>query len=190
VPAKGGLWHGHPPGGVLPPCLCEEDFNTPPLVEAADTGPFFHNNALGTIEAAVSFYNDPAFNESAGGQVLATIDSGGIGVALSSTELTAVANMLRVVNALENIRSTIDLDKAALGRDRSTAHQLLAISVAELKDAVEVLDAAGLHPEAVGKLRAAIALNEKAREALLRVIRTSGSSRVSRLRRLHGLMVH
>ena len=28
-------------------------FNTPPLVEAADTGPFFHNNSVSTIEGAV-----------------------------------------------------------------------------------------------------------------------------------------
>ena len=31
------------------------EFNTPPLVEAADTGPFFHNNAVATIEEAVAF---------------------------------------------------------------------------------------------------------------------------------------
>ncbi|RMF59058.1 MAG: hypothetical protein D6743_16815, partial [Calditrichaeota bacterium] len=32
------------------------EFNTPSLVEAADSGPFFHNNAVQTIEAAVAFY--------------------------------------------------------------------------------------------------------------------------------------
>ncbi len=39
-------------------------FNTPPLVEAADTGPFFHNNARSTIEEAVAFFGTDAFNES------------------------------------------------------------------------------------------------------------------------------
>lgn len=39
-------------------------FNTPPLVEAADTGPFFHNNSVETIEGAVAFYNSPVFNNS------------------------------------------------------------------------------------------------------------------------------
>jgi cytochrome c peroxidase len=39
-------------------------FNIPPLVEAADTAPFFHNNASATLEEAVAFYNSPAFNNS------------------------------------------------------------------------------------------------------------------------------
>src|SRR5437867_4333663 len=39
-------------------------FNVPPLVEAADTGPFFHNNAIETIEGAVGFYDGEAFNKS------------------------------------------------------------------------------------------------------------------------------
>lgn len=39
-------------------------FNVPPLVEAADTGPLFHNNAIETIEGAVGFYNGAAFNNS------------------------------------------------------------------------------------------------------------------------------
>ena len=69
-PPREGFGTVTPPGGVLPPGLCEEDFNTPPLVEAADTGPFFHNNAVDTLEAAISFYNDVAFNESSGGQIL------------------------------------------------------------------------------------------------------------------------
>src|SRR6185295_4236641 len=48
-------------------------FNTPPLIEAADTGPFFHTDtqiigapsentsSAQTIEQAVAFYNTPAF---------------------------------------------------------------------------------------------------------------------------------
>ncbi|MDH3441787.1 MAG: hypothetical protein OEM63_13595, partial [Gammaproteobacteria bacterium] len=36
------------------------EFNTPTLVEAADTGPFFHNNSVETIEGAVAFYNGDA----------------------------------------------------------------------------------------------------------------------------------
>jgi cytochrome c peroxidase len=41
-----------------------DGFNIPPLVEAADTAPFFHNNASATLEEAVAFYNSPAFNNS------------------------------------------------------------------------------------------------------------------------------
>ena len=50
-------------------------FNTPPLVEAADTGPFFHNNSIDTIEGAVAFYNGAAFNNSPAGLFLASIDA-------------------------------------------------------------------------------------------------------------------
>ncbi len=39
-------------------------FNTASLVEAADTAPFFHDNAVETLEAAVDFYNSVAFAES------------------------------------------------------------------------------------------------------------------------------
>ncbi len=41
-------------------------FNSTALVEAADTPPFFHNNAVRTIEGAVSFYNGEVFNASPG----------------------------------------------------------------------------------------------------------------------------
>jgi len=37
-------------------------FNTPPLVEAADTLPLFHNNSAETLEAAIAFFNSDAFN--------------------------------------------------------------------------------------------------------------------------------
>ncbi len=78
-------------------------FNTPVLVEAADTGPFFHNNSIETIEGAVDFYNSRAFNESPGfGSLIG-------GIRLEATEVVAVAAMLRVINVLENERSARDL---------------------------------------------------------------------------------
>ncbi len=36
-------------------------FNIASVVEAADTGPFFHNNAVNTLEEVVEFYAGPAF---------------------------------------------------------------------------------------------------------------------------------
>lgn len=42
-------------------------FNVPPVIEAADTPPFFHNSArLRSIEEAVRFYSTAAFNNSPG----------------------------------------------------------------------------------------------------------------------------
>jgi cytochrome c peroxidase len=151
-PARGGFGGVTPEGGILPPGLCEEDFNTPPLVEAADTGPFFHNNAVDTLEAAVGFYNDRAFNESAGGQILASLDSGGIGIQLDSSEVSAVASLLRTLNALENIRVARSEAIAAGQRSQRGARALLARALAEERDAREVLMAGLLSPAAIAAL--------------------------------------
>ena len=75
-----------PPGRTLPPGLCEEDFNVAPLIEAADTPPFFHNNARNTIEEAATFYTTDALNNSVGGQLLRLIDTNGVGIALDATQ--------------------------------------------------------------------------------------------------------
>ncbi|MDX1401854.1 MAG: hypothetical protein R3245_08030, partial [Kiloniellales bacterium] len=49
-------------------------FNTPTLVEAADTGPFFHNHSVETIEGAVAFYNSDAFNNSPSAAIIGSIN--------------------------------------------------------------------------------------------------------------------
>ena len=90
-------------------------FNTPPVVEAADTGPFFHNNSVETIEGAVAFYNGDAFNNSPAGQLL--VGATGSGINLDVTQTEEVAAFLRAINALENIREAIALleESAAQG---------------------------------------------------------------------------
>ncbi len=155
TPPLGGFGTVTPEGGALPPGLCEEDFNTPPLVEAADTPPFFHNNAVDSLEAAVGFYNDRAFNESVGGRLLANLDSGGIGIRLDASEVTAVAQLLRVLNALENLRSATDMTERARASSVPTARRLLKQVAEEADDAARVLDDVGLHPPAVAALREA-----------------------------------
>jgi cytochrome c553 len=122
-------------------------FNTPVLVEAADTPPFFHNNAIGTIEGAVDFYNSKAFNEPPGfGAAVG-------GIRLEAVEVEAVAAFLRVINALENIRSAEDLAlRARSTSNDGAAEELLDIAVNELVDTLEVLTCASLHPEAQGKV--------------------------------------
>jgi hypothetical protein len=146
-------------------------FNTPPLVEAADTGPFFHNNAVETIEGAVTFYNGDAFNKSPSGLTLAKIDPRGIGIRLDATQVVAVAAFLRVLNALENIRQSIELleSSAATGfADRAVAQELLERAVSETQDSIKVLDGAGLHPEAVAHLQKASKLAQKAARSFFR----------------------
>ena len=132
-------------------------FNTPPLVEAADTGPFFHNNSIETIEEAVNFYNSDAFNNSAAGMVLAGADSFGIGIDIEVTQVVAVAALLRVLNALENIRSAEESATFAQGVYRFRAAKgLLRLAIPEVEDAIEVLDGGGLHPDAQQVLQGAL----------------------------------
>ena len=121
-------------------------FNTPPLIEAADTGPYFHDNSVATLEGAIGFYNGPAFNNSPDG-----IGSGGIH--LDGTQVSAIAAFLRVMNALENIRSTTSLaERAKIAVSTAQARELLKLSTADLEDAIDVLKCAALHPEARAKL--------------------------------------
>jgi mono/diheme cytochrome c family protein len=130
------------------------EFNTPPVIEAADTGPFFHNNAIETVEGAVAFYNGDSFNNSPAGVLLR--GATGSGINLDGTQVVAVAAFLRVLNALENIRQTL----AYLGESR-TAHpdratRQLRLAGEEAGDAGSALAGGGLHPRAVQLLRDAL----------------------------------
>jgi mono/diheme cytochrome c family protein len=143
-------------------------FNTPPLVESADTGPFFHNNAIETIEGAVAFYNGQSFNNSPSGRFLASSDPNGVGIRLEATQVVAVAAFLRVINALENIRQSLELlaQSEAFGFfDGARAMPILLRAANETRDATTVLAGGGLHPEAVAHLREAERLIRRAANA-------------------------
>jgi len=138
-------------------------FNVPSLVESADTGPFFHNNSVETIEAAVAFYDGDAFNESPAGEALAELDPEGASIELDGTQIVAIAAFLRVINALENIRQSLVLLEL-LQEDRTdgrTRREIAEQIVEEIDDAARVLSCAGLHPETVTRLSAARALAVK-----------------------------
>jgi hypothetical protein len=140
-------------------------FNTPPLVEAADTGPFFHNNAIQTIEAAVAFYDGEAFNTSPAGRALAAADPQGKGIELDGTQIQAIAAFLRVINALENIRQTIEFLEAALDKsssEREERKRLSARAISETEDSIRMLAGGGLHPDAVAHLEEARKLTRRA----------------------------
>lgn len=133
-------------------------FNVPVAIEAADTGPFFHNNSVDTIEEAVAFYNSKAFNNSPLGVQFRTIDTGGIGIQLEATQVEAVAALLRVLNALENIRSSSELDQASIDlKDKDKASMLLGLASHDTHDAIRVLEERSLHTDAVAKLKTAYA---------------------------------
>ena len=117
-----------------------EEFNSPPLVESADTAPFFHNHTVADLESAVAFYGTPAFQASIPGRN----PLGGMQVQISSDpndpEVQAIAAFLRMLNALENIRSSINV--AERGRTMTTVadmRELARLSLAETIDAIQVL---------------------------------------------------
>ena len=134
------------------------EFNTPPLIEAADSGPFFHNNAIETIEGAVGFYDGESFNNSPAGQLLA--QATGSGIELDGTQIVAVAAFLRVLNALENIRQSIEFLEASLINSRDF-DRFLQNALEETDDSIRGLAGGGLHPQAVAYLREARRLTEE-----------------------------
>jgi cytochrome c553 len=144
-------------------------FSVPPLVEAADTGPFFHNNAVQTIEEAVDFYNSDGFKTSPSANVPPFITGG---IKLEAEQVQDIAAFLRVINAMENIRSSITLlERAQDARRLPKERNPLRLSIAEINDAIKVLRERRLHPSAVAYLRTARYLVEIASIIPLRQIR-------------------
>lgn len=125
-------------------------FNTPPVIEAADTAPFFHNNAVETLEGAVAFYTSAIFNDSANGA--------GNAFVLDQAQINAIGALLRVLNALENIRSSNAYAERSIDpAELAPAEELVELAIAETTDAIEVLTGGpvDLYPGAVTLLREA-----------------------------------
>ena len=139
------------------------EFNTPPLVEAADTGPFFHNNSVETIEASVAFYNGDSFTNSPAGQLL--VGATGSAINLDATQVVSVAAFLRVINVLENIRESVELLQRASGTSMPDDDALLERAFHETEDASQVLISGGLHPESSRRLQEALKLIRRAQDA-------------------------
>ena len=105
---------------------------------------------MATLEGAIGFYNGPAFQNSPAGIALG-------GIRLDGSQVTAIAALLRVLNALENIRSTTSLaERAKIAVSSAQARELLLLSTADAGDAIKVLSRADLHPEARTKLATAL----------------------------------
>lgn len=140
-----------------------EEFNSPPLVESADTGPFFHNHASPDLESAVAFYGSDAFKKSG----VPTIIPIEISADPHDPEVQAIAAFLRVLNALENIRSSIDV--AARGRTMTRVadlRDLAGLSLAETVDAIEVLSQGAFATQSEPAVRSARMRLQAARVAL------------------------
>ncbi len=115
-------------------------FNSTPLIEAADTGPFFHTNAFETIEQATAFYTTSAFADSPAG--------GGNPADLNATDIANIGRFLRVLNAAFNAQLAIARINGALAiideehnHFRELQQELLRLALVEAEDAFEVLNA-------------------------------------------------
>ncbi len=142
-------------------------FKMPPLVEAASTSPFFHNDAVQTIEGAVAFYDGNAFNNSPAGVLLAGLDPNGNGIELDATQIVAIAAFLRVINALEHIRITTGQLEGSLQEPTpGQANEILKLAVHETDHSIRVLEDGGLHPDAVAHLQKAKKFTSRAARSI------------------------
>lgn len=154
-------------------CFGDGRFNTQPLIEAADTAPFFHNNAISTLEEAIASYNSDAFNTAQGSVTSKNADRK---VKLDSTQVVALASFLRGINALENIRLSNRLDnQAKLVSNNSSARELAKLAIEENQDAIKVLQdgVLGNNPDAVKKLQKALYYQNLAQLSPSQVLRNA-----------------
>ncbi len=126
-------------------------FSPPPLIEAADTAPFFHTHGFGSsatptdgIETAVSFYATDLFLKSpAAHQLDVTF---GAPVNLSGDEVPTIGRFLRVLNASFNLAmakqrldASYSLNVAFWGYRDDIQKGLLRLANEEVTDARNVL---------------------------------------------------
>lgn len=173
-------------GDGVADCFGDGTFNVPPLIEAADTPPFFHSHIANTIEDAVAFFNSPQFQASPAGQFLG-------GINLTAQQQDDVADFLRVLNASFNLALSLQRNDAASSLENSafdatpnsapcqqpidgvgascpdpgpgkveTVNELLRLANVEAQDAIDDLEPKGLHADAVTLLRTAISQNNQA----------------------------
>lgn len=125
-------------------------FNVPPLIEAADTAPFFHSNSIGNqgdttkgIEQAVTFYNTANFLASPAAKALDERFGGPINVVDS---FVTIGRFLRVLNASFNLAiakqrldsaRTLNINYWSYRDD--IQKQLIVLASEEIDDAIRVL---------------------------------------------------
>jgi cytochrome c peroxidase len=126
-------------GDGTPDSFGNGTFSTPPLIEAADTGPFFHSNAFESIEDAIEFYNTAAFNQSPAGLA-------GTPIALTPAQIANVGSFLRVLNvafnaqiAVQRIGAVISIIDGVGNQSLAIQKGLLNLARAEVQDAIALL---------------------------------------------------
>lgn len=151
-------------------CYGEGRFNTPALIEAADTAPYLHNHSVNTLEEAVASYNGDGFNFSPGAVTSSGRDRR---IKLESTQVVAVAMFLRHLNVLENILVSNRLDAQAKAQDIRNGRETIKLAIADTEDAIEVVKEGRFQsPDGLlNKLEDALALQKSAQSASLTPVR-------------------
>ena len=96
---------------------------------------------------------------------LASVDPEGKGIELDGTQISAIAAFLRVINALDNIRESVELLQTSImphAPFRESPDTLLQRALLRTDDCIRVLTEAQLHSTAVLHLREARHLIRKA----------------------------
>jgi cytochrome c peroxidase len=148
VPFDGGF--GAPPwdpdGDGVQDAFGNRAFNTPPLVEAPDTAPYFHTHEARTLEDAIRFYNTDAFGSSLSGSAPTLLRPKGGPMQLSEDEIADLGRFLRVLNAAFNgqlaalrLEAALAIERRYKRRHRAIGRGLLELADAEIDDAIEVL---------------------------------------------------
>jgi hypothetical protein len=124
-------------------------FNTAPAAEAADTGPFFHNNIASTLEGVIGFYSGPQFNNPRAAAAR---------FAFTPAQVAQLANFLRSLNTLQNIEvAARELDEVTQisGNPEAEMQNRLQSAFNDTDDAIGVLGQTSLYPTAVSQLTSA-----------------------------------
>jgi cytochrome c peroxidase len=131
-------------------------FNTPSLVEAADTAPFFHNNVEGIVvnndigaalEEAVRFYIGPEFNNPS--------RPASAQFSFTDTQIDQIVAFLQGLNTIQNIdvaRRELAEILANNSDPRLEQDRRLQTAFDETQDGIDVLTAGNLYPTARNNL--------------------------------------
>ncbi len=130
-------------------------FSTPPLIEAVDAAPFFHDHSAATLEDAIRHYTSPEFNNAKGGKK-PNFQSDMEPIALDDTEVAAIAAYLRVLNVVQNVnQAALAIAQAWANPTSAPGDARLAFAETELEDAMQVLKEGKLHKAARARIEVA-----------------------------------
>lgn len=144
-PVDGGFGQTppEPPDGTFG----NRTFNVAPVVEAADTAPFFHNNVAATLEDVIDVYTGPFSAARATGKFV-----------FDGTQKANLANFMRAINALQNInvaKRELDEVLALSGNPLNEIASRLLTAHSDAGNAIAVLKEGASFPAAVADLTAA-----------------------------------